>query len=123
MATAAAASTRAKEDYYVLIKNNNYVRINLVKAAISAELATAAGYVQELPNGANQIGNSKEDAMNNGCVGFNVYYKGNTGRLQAAKLIVSPSKADTFRQAAMNSNYRDKKIENVRVPRRVKYTF
>lgn len=123
MATAAQASTRTKEDYFVLIKGTNYVKINVVKNAISADLAATAGYVSELPNGAQQIGVGKEAALNQGAVGFNVYYKGPTGKLQAAKIIVGPANADTFRTAAMSKNYRGKPIENVRVPRRVKYVF
>lgn len=123
MATPQSASTRAKEDYYVLIKDPNYVRINVVKSAFGEDLATAAGYVKELPTGKNQIGNSKEDALNFGAVGFNIYYKGPTGKLQAAKMIVGPANADTFRTQAMGKTYRGKKIEQVRVPRRVKYVF
>lgn len=120
---AAAASLRAKEDWFILIRNNTYVKLILPKATMSTGLAGVAGYVQEVPEGALVIGTDKATALQFGCVAFNIYYEKPNGKTGTAKVVVSPSKADTFYTDARTQTYKSRNITNVRVPRRIKYVF
>jgi hypothetical protein len=120
---AATASLRAREDWYIKIRNQTYVKLLLPKSTMDDGLATAAGYQKEITEGDLVIGTDKAAALQFGCVAFNIYYTNAQGRTSTAKVVVSPAKADTFFSEARTKTYKSKNITNVRVPRRIKYVF
>jgi hypothetical protein len=120
---AANASLRAREDWYIKIRNNTFVKLLLPKSTVGDDLATTAGYQKEITDADLVIGTDKAAALQFGCVAFNVYYTNAQGKNSTAKLVVSPTKADTFYTEARTKKYKSRDITNVRVPRRIKYVF
>lgn len=120
------APTRKKDPFYLTIKGNSVVRLQLVASAFSAELLTALGIQKgatngDVPDGKTLIGSGRNAAILNGCFPVNLVYDVGAGKTQTAKVLVAPANADTAVAAAKSAKYRGKQIIDVRPPRRRVY--
>lgn len=118
------ASKRAA--YYLEINSNSVVELQLIEKNITS-IAATLGYVKvaedgALPTGKTLVGNSKEDALELGCLPLRVAYRKGT-KTQSAVLLCPPSKADTVFKDLLGKTYDGKKIVKVRPIRRRRYTI
>jgi len=113
--------------YFIAVTATNVVKLQLVKASVTALEATLglteAATNGDLPAGKTLVGTGKLAAMQNGCFGVNLVYAKTAAKNQTAKVLCSPTKADTVFQEAKGKNYAGKPVVEVRVPRRRVYTF
>ena len=124
MATTPGASTRNREFHYLQVKGTNYVELNLkTQAFADGGLRTALGIEKTKPENAAIVANSKEEALENGCVPVVLVYKAAGGKNQTAKVLCSPAKADTVFTEARGKRYAGKEIVKVRFPRRRVYVI
>lgn len=90
-------------------------------------LKTVLGYVsvdkdKEVPEGKSLIGNTKQEALENGCVPVVLsYFKGS--KKMSAKVLCSPTKVDTIFKAAIGLAYGGGKVVKVFPVRRRVYTM
>lgn len=118
----------AKDPHFVDVGNNKVVRLQLVSASYNAGLLTDLGITKagaggEAPAGKTLVGVGRLAAMQNGCFGVNLVYAATATRNQVAKVLCSPTKADSIFTDAKTASYRGKNIIDVRVPRRRVFTF
>lgn len=118
----------ARSPHFIDIGNNKVVRLQLVATSYSAGLLgdlgiTAAPASGEVPQGKTLVGVGRTAAMQNGCFGVNLVYAATATKSQTAKVLCSPTKADSVFTDAKSSTYRSKNIIEVRVPRRRVYSF
>ena len=119
----------AKSPYYISITANTVVRLQLVPAAYAdATLRTQLGILEgtaagSAPTGQTVVGTGRLAAAQRGCFGVNLVYNKTGGKTQSAKVMVSPTKADTVFSDTLGAKYNAKDIIEVRVPRRRVYTF
>jgi hypothetical protein len=112
--------------YFIDVGNNKVVLLQLVKTSISAltdELGLTESTNGEAPTGKTLVGKGRYAAMQNGCFGVNLVYAKTAIKFQTAKVLCSPTKADSIFIDAKTSTYAGKNIIEVRVPRRRIYTF
>lgn len=126
MAVINAANVRSP--YLIDVGNNKVVKMQLKASAFDTGLATALGITKmgetgELPAGKILVGQGKLAAMQNGCFGINLVYARTANVNLTAKVLCSPTKADTIFQEGKGKTYNGKNIVEVRVPRRRVYTF
>lgn len=124
----AATQTRNKTPHYITVSGNNVIQLQLVASSYSAGLLTALGITKgnengEVPQGKTQIGAGREDALLNGCFPIVVTYDMPGNKKQTAKLLCSPSKADTIMAEVKQQTYRGRNISKARPPRRRVFTF
>lgn len=112
--------------YYLEINANSIVELQLIEknvTAIAAELGyTKAGDDGTIPAGKTLVGNSREDALELGCLPIRVAYRKGT-KTQSAVLLCTPTKADTVFKNLLGKNYAEHKITRVRPIRRRRYTI
>lgn len=118
----------ARSPFYIDVGNSKVVRLQLVPGSFNAGLLgvlgiTAAGAGGEPPTGKTLVGSGRLAAMQNGCFGVNLVYIKTGSKTQTAKVLCSPTKADTVFDAAKGQTYAAKNITEVRVPRRRIFTF
>lgn len=118
----------AKEPHYISVSANGVVRLQLVSASYNADLLTDLGITKgdasgEAPAGKTLVGVGRLAAMQNGCFGVNLVYSATATRNQVAKVLCSPTKADSIFVDGKTDTYRGKNIVDVRVPRRRVFTF
>lgn len=120
-------ATKVKRvNFYVDINANSVVELQLVEKNITAIVAEL-GYTKvpdtgALPAGKTLAGNSKEEALELGCVPIRVTYRKGT-RKQSATLLCATSKADTVFKSLLGKTYDGNQIVNVRPIRRRRYTI
>lgn len=124
----AQTATRNRSPHWITISGNNVVQLQLVASSYSAGLLTELGIEKgaesgEVPQGKTQVGEGRADALNRGCFPIVIKYAVGGGKSQTAKVLCSPSKADTVMENAKNKTYRGKNITKVRPPRRRVFTF
>jgi len=112
--------------YLLEINANVVVELQLVEKNIIA-IAADLGYTKAaadgvLPAGKTLVGNSREDALELGCLPIRVAYRKGT-KTQSALLFCTPTKADTVFQSLLGKNYAEHKIVKVRPIRRRRYTI
>ncbi|MCC3532260.1 MAG: hypothetical protein JGK21_30330 [Microcoleus sp. PH2017_22_RUC_O_B] len=115
-----------KVAYYVDINANVVVELQLIEKNITA-IAAELGYTKvpadgALPAGKTMVGNSKEDALELGCLPLRIAYR-KGDKLQSAILLCPPSKADTVFKSLVGKTYAGSKIVKVRPIRRRRYTI
>lgn len=113
--------------YFIAVTAANVVKLQLVEASITgvaAELGlTKAPADGSVPAGKVLVGSGKLAAMQAGCFGINLVYAKTAAKNQTAKVLCSPTMADTVFQAVKGKKYRTFDIVEARVPRRRTYTF
>lgn len=124
MTASAVTSANDRSTFYIKTNSSgDHIALNLRKQAFSdAGLRTALGIDTAKPTGS-LVGNSKAEALESGCVPVVLVYKSARGRLQTAKVLCSPSTADTVFTTARGKKYAGREIETVRFPRRRVYVF
>lgn len=128
MATTKAISSNAKSPYLIEITGNKVVKLQLKTSSYDSTLLTALGLTKlpdngEIPQGKTLVGVGRQAAMMNGCFGVNLIYARTASQNQTAKVLCSPTKADTVFEQAKTATYNGKNIVEARVPRRRIYTF
>lgn len=117
----------ALSPYLISIGNNQFVKLSLKASSYSAGLETALGLIPVIDgrsyNNRILVGQGRLAAMQNGCFGINLVYARTANVNLIAKVLCSPTKADTIFQEGKGQTYNGKNIVEVRVPRRQKYTF
>ena len=113
----------ARSPFYIVVGNNNVVRLQLVATSFNAALLTELGITAgtangEPPAGKNLVGSGKQAALERGCFGVNLVYAATATKNQTVKVVCSSQKADTVFAGARSKTYRSKNIVDVRVPRR-----
>jgi hypothetical protein len=121
-------TTNARSPYLIDVGNNKVVKLQLKASSMDAGLIGVLGIAPmaasgEVPVGKTLVGTGRLAAMQNGCFGINVVYAKTATKSQTAKVLCSPSKADTVFVEARGKTYNGKNIVDVRVPRRRVYTF
>jgi hypothetical protein len=127
MTTAAPTSTNNRTPYLIAITTAKVVRIQAKASAVSAVEGTL-GYTQltetgEIPSGKTLVGKGKAAALANGVFGITIDYAKTATKIQSAKLLCSPTKADTVFTEIKGKTYAGKNIIDARVPRRRIYVF
>ncbi|WP_293151199.1 MULTISPECIES: hypothetical protein [unclassified Microcoleus] len=112
--------------FFLDINATSVVELQLVEKNITA-IATELGYTKVPENGAlpankTLVGNSKEDALELGCLPLRIAYRKGT-KLQSALLLCPPSKADTVFKSLVGKTYDGNRIVKVRPVRRRRYTI
>jgi hypothetical protein len=120
--------TNARSPFFIDVGNNKVVKMQLKASSLDEGLRpvlgiTAAPISGEVPSGKTLVGSGRLAAMQNGCFGINVVYSKTATKNQTAKVLCSPTKADTVFVDARGKTYAGKNIVEVRVPRRRVYTF
>lgn len=119
------ATAKKKTNYLIDIGNNKVVSVKAVKASIG-DIAASLGYTEdadgEIPAGKTLVGASREDALINGCFPISVTYLKNK-EPRSAKLLVSPTKADTVATELKTKKYAGNNIVKVTPVRRRKYVY
>lgn len=118
----------ARTPFYIDVGNSKVVRLQLIatnyNSGLLSELGiTAAGAGGEPPTGKTLVGSGRLAAMQNGCFGINLVYIKTGTKTQTAKVLCSPTKADTIFQNGKGQTYAAKNITEVRVPRRRVFQF
>jgi hypothetical protein len=121
-------STNARSPYLIDVGNNKVVKLQLKKSSYDAGLATELGLTVlpesgEIPTGKTLVGTGREAAMRNGCFGIVLVYSKTATKNQSAKVLCSPTKADTVFNTVKGKTYAGKNIVDARVPRRRIFTF
>lgn len=121
-------SANQRSPFLIDIGNNKVVKLQLKASSLDAALRPVLGITAlpesgEVPDGKILVGQGREAAMRNGCFGINLVYAKTATKNQTAKVLCSPTKADTVFQDAKGKTYASKNIVDVRVPRRRVYTF
>lgn len=122
-------ASSAKFPHYITITGTNVVQLQLIKANFTAGLNTELGITAgsgtdgEKPTGSSVVGKGKQSALQNGCFGVNLAYAKTATKIQTAKVLCSPSKADTVFKNAPAKKYGTFDIVEVRIPRRRIYSF
>lgn len=117
-----------KTPHYIEITPTTVVRLQLDADAYPAGLKTQLGIEDGVagggpPTGKTLVGTGRLAAAQRGCFGIGLVYAKTPTKNQTAKVMCSPSKADTVFVDAIGSKYRTFDILEVRVPRRRVYTF
>jgi hypothetical protein len=125
---AGTTATNARSPFFIDVGNNKVVKLQLKASSIDESLRgvlglTAAAASGEVPAGKSLVGKGKLAAMQNGCFGINLVYEKTASKTQTARVLCSPTKADTVFQEARAKTYASKNIVEVRVPMRRVYTF
>lgn len=121
-------STNARSPFLIDIGNNKAVKLQLKKSSYDSGLLTELGIRAlpesgEVPKEITLVGTGREAAMRNGCFGINIVYSKTATKNQTAKVLCSPTKADTVFNTVKGKTYAGKNIVDARVPRRRIFTF
>lgn len=127
MTAAAPTTTNNRTPYLIAITQAKVVRIQAKASALSAILETL-GYTAlaasgEVPEGKTLVGKGKAAALANGVFGIVVDYAKTSTKTQSARLLCSPTKADTVFTEIKGKTYAGKNIVDARAPRRRIYVF
>lgn len=117
-----------RSPYLIDVGNNKVVKLQLKATSMDAGLATSLGITKlpdtgAVPEGKTLVGQGRLAAMQNGCFGVNLVYARTPTVNLTAKVLCSPTKADTIFTEGKGKTYNGKNIVEVRVPRRRIYTF
>lgn len=127
MPPTAAATTNNRDTFLLDMGNNKVVQLNLKTASLDETLRPVLGYTinsdGKVPDGKVLVGTNKEEAMRSGAVPVILRYKAASGKLQSAKVLCSPAKADTVFADAVGKTYNGRPIMRVGFPRRRVYSF
>jgi len=112
--------------YFLEINATVVVELQVIEKNITA-IAADLGYTKAaadgtLPAGKTVVGNSREDALELGCLPIRIAYKKGT-KTQSALLLCTPTKADTVFKSLVGKNYAEHRIVKVRPVRRRRYTI
>ena len=112
--------------YFLEINANVVVELQVIEKNITA-IAADLGYTKAaddgtLPTGKTVVGNSREDALELGCLPIRIAYRKGT-KTQSALLLCTPTKADTVFKSLVGKTYDGKRIVKVRPVRRRRYTI
>lgn len=122
---APAPTAKTRTAYFIDIGNNKIVKVKALKTSIG-EIAANLGYTEDAdgnpPDGKILVGTSREDALTNGCFPIAVYYTKNKHE-RMAKLLVSPTKADTVATELKGKKYAGNPIVKVTPVRRRKFVY
>ena len=123
-----ATSSNARSPFIIDVGNDKVVKLQLKASSIAGTLQgklglTALAASGEIPEGKTLVGTGRLAAMSNGCFGVNLVYAKTATKNQTAKVLCSPTKADTVFTDARGDKYAGSNIVDVRVPRRRVYTF
>lgn len=109
------------------ITTTNVVLLNIKASSIGSGLMNVLGYSNltngEVPTSKNLVGKGKTAALNNGCFGIWLKYAKTSTKSQVAKVLCSPTKADTVFEAAKAQTYAGKNIIEALIPRRRQLVF
>src|SRR3569832_1674834 len=120
--------TNARSPFFIDVGSNKVVKLQLKASSMDETLRpvlglTVAAASGEVPQGKTLVGSGRLAAMQNGCFGINLVYAKTASKNQTAKVLCSPTKADTVFNDARSKTYAGKNIVEVRLPRRRVYTF
>jgi len=120
--------TNARSPFLIDVGNNKVVKLQLKASSLDEGLRPSLGITSlpdsgEVPTGKILVGSGRLAAMQNGCFGINLVYAKTATKNQTAKVLCSPTKADTIFVDGRGKTYAGKNIVEVRVPRRRVYTF
>lgn len=123
-----ATTSNARSPFLIDVGNNKVVKLQLKASSIGSTLQGKLGLTAlpasgAVPEGKVLVGTGKMAAMQNGCFGINLVYAKTATKNQTAKVLCSPTKADTIFSDARGDTYASSNIVDVRVPRRRVYTF
>lgn len=115
-----------RASFFIDINANSVVELQLIEKNITS-ITAELGYTKvpddgALPAGKTMVGNSKEDALELGCLPLRISYRKGT-KVQSALLLCPPSKADTVFKNLVGKNYDGNRILKVRPVRRRRYTI
>lgn len=121
----------ARSPHFIDVGNNEVVQIQLVSSSYGAGLLSALGIsgassTGEVPDGKTLAGKGALAALERGCFGINLVYNATATRVQTAKVLCSPAKADTVfdkNAGARKQTYRGKNIVDAKVPKRRVFKF
>lgn len=117
----------ARTPHFIDIGTNKVVLLQIVASSYSAgllsDLGMTAATTGEVPSGKTQVGSGRLAAMQNGCFPIILVYQFSTTVQRRAKVLCSPSKADTIFIDGRSNTYRSKNIIRVDVPKRRVLTF
>ena len=123
---ATTATTNARTPFLIDVGNNKVVKLQLKASSVDEGLRTSLGLTvmgAEVPADKTLVGSGRLAAMQNGCFGINLVYAKTPTKNQTAKVLCSPTKADTIFTEGRGKTYAGKNIVEVRVPRRRVFTF
>jgi hypothetical protein len=125
---AEVVGTNARSPFLIDVGNKKAVKLQLKASSMDETLRPTLGITPlpatgEVPTGITLVGSGRLAAMQNGCFGINLVYAKTATKSQTAKVLCSPTKADTVFVDAKGKTYAGKNIVDVRVPRRRVYTF
>lgn len=127
MAPTAPATTNNRDTFLLDMGNNKVVQLSIKTTSMDEALRPVLGYTLnsdgKIPDGKTLVGTNKEEAMRSGAVPVILRYKKAAGKVQSAKVLCSPAKADTVFSAAVGKTYNGMVIVKVGFPRRRVYTF
>lgn len=120
-----------RDAHFISVNDTEVVKLQLVSSSYSAGLLTALGISEksttgEVPQGKTLVGQGVQAALERGCFGINLVYNATATKNQTAKVLCSPTKADTVfakTGGARSQTYRSKNIVEARVPKRRIYKF
>jgi hypothetical protein len=123
-----ATTSNARSPYVIDVGNGKVVKLQLKASAYSASLLGKLGITAlpasgAVPDGKTLVGNGRIAAAQNGCFSMNLVYSKTATRTQQARVMCSPTKADTAFTEVRGDTYGGSTIIEGRVPRRRVYTF
>lgn len=117
----------ARTPHFIDVGNNKVVLVQIVASSYSSGLLSDLGMTAaangEVPQGKTQVGSGRLAAMQNGCFPIILVYQFSATVQRRAKVVCSPTKADTVFTDARAETYRSKNIVRVDVPKRRVLTF
>jgi hypothetical protein len=110
-----------KTPYFINVTATSGVVIKAKKTSVSA-IATTLGWTEltseEIPAGKTLLGRGRLAALRAGCFGVNLVYAKTATREQVAKVLCSPTNADTIFTEGRTKTYAGKNIVRVEIPKR-----
>lgn len=121
-------TTTNRKPHMVDITTTAVVILNIKDSSYSSGLKTDLGYTAlpesgEVPTGKTLVGKGKITALQRGCFGIWLKYAKTATKFQIARVICSPTKADTVFTDAKGETYAGKPIVEVLIPRRRQIVF
>lgn len=123
-------ATNPRSPYFIDVGNNRVVKLQLADAAFAdGTLLTSLGITKGVapdfgpPAGKQKVADGRQAALQLGCFAVNLVYDVSATKKQTAKVLVSPTKADTIFAEAKTKKYRNLNISDIRIPRRRVLSF
>lgn len=113
------ASALQRTSHYIDVTNTQAVELQLIPGKYVGSLKTALGIDTTAPaNATNMLGTGKRLALQRGCFAINLVYERTATKIQNAKVLCSPAKADTVFGDKAGGSYGTFRIKKVTVPQR-----